>query len=454
MTVVVCLLNASIASAAEPGRGDDPLELFNQRILPIFRSPEPSSCVQCHLAAVDLKNYILPSHEQTFVSLRDQGLIDVDRPEQSKILTLIRMGDADLDEGPKLIHAKMRRAEEAAFAAWIKACCSDPRLRNLPSLEPQSVARPARPDEVIRHARRNRVVESFVRNVWSQRLRCFPCHTPHDIDPTNNQHQAAVKKHRELLDQYPELADRLDIFQSTPEATVQYLIERSQKVAPGELPVINLADPAQSLLVLKPTSKLPAKDASGRFVPASASLPVSHMGGLKMHRDDVSYKSFMAWINDYANVVGDRYVAVDDLPADNWHPTKHVLRLTDAPADWAEGLVVQMFLHEWDPKAESWGARPLGFTQGVITPRRMVNGTVVLLGGGGGEADASIATLESPEATKYLVKVYVDRRGRVAADPTLLLGEDDLAGQVELQIGRWREGFQQAKQISGRTLTH
>ena len=50
-------------------------ELFNQRILPIFRSPQPSSCVQCHLAGVDLKNYILPSQEKTFVSLRDQGNI-------------------------------------------------------------------------------------------------------------------------------------------------------------------------------------------------------------------------------------------------------------------------------------------------------------------------------------------------------------------------------------------
>jgi hypothetical protein len=41
---------------------------------------------------VDLKNYILPSHEKTFVSLRDQGLIDLENPADSKILRLIAMG--------------------------------------------------------------------------------------------------------------------------------------------------------------------------------------------------------------------------------------------------------------------------------------------------------------------------------------------------------------------------
>lgn len=98
------------------------MEIFNQRILPIFKSEKPSSCVQCHLSSVDLRDYILPSAEKTFVSLRDQGLIDLDAPENSKILKLIRMGDKDADEGARLIHAKMRQAEYEAFAAWIAAC--------------------------------------------------------------------------------------------------------------------------------------------------------------------------------------------------------------------------------------------------------------------------------------------------------------------------------------------
>src|SRR5688500_14356924 len=92
--------------AAEP----TPREVFEKRLLPIFKSPNPSSCVQCHLAGVDLKNYILPDHEKTFRSLRDQGLIDVKKPENSKILRLIQMGEEDR-RAAALVHARTRKAE-------------------------------------------------------------------------------------------------------------------------------------------------------------------------------------------------------------------------------------------------------------------------------------------------------------------------------------------------------
>src|ERR1700730_6474078 len=92
MSPVVLRVLALLSAAPEKAT---PKEVFEKRILPIFKSPDPSSCVQCHLAGVELKNYILPSHEQTFVSLRDQGLIDLDRPEKSKILALIQMGEED-----------------------------------------------------------------------------------------------------------------------------------------------------------------------------------------------------------------------------------------------------------------------------------------------------------------------------------------------------------------------
>src|SRR5688572_270030 len=119
-TAAAFLLSLSVISpknapAGEPTTNSDSLALFEQRIVPIFRSPQPSSCIQCHLASVDLKSYILPSAEKTFVSLRDQGLIDLAHPEKSKILTLIQMGEKDLDRGAKLIHAKTRQAEYDAF---------------------------------------------------------------------------------------------------------------------------------------------------------------------------------------------------------------------------------------------------------------------------------------------------------------------------------------------------
>ena len=102
LIVAVLVFGAMVSTGMAQSDRDgklSPAELFDRRIMPIFKSPKPSSCLQCHLAAVDLKNYILPSQEKTFASLRDQGLIDLDKPEKSRILTLIRMGEKDLDKG-------------------------------------------------------------------------------------------------------------------------------------------------------------------------------------------------------------------------------------------------------------------------------------------------------------------------------------------------------------------
>jgi hypothetical protein len=105
---VVTLATGSGMTRGEEPRTTTPQDVFAQRIMPIFKSPQPASCVQCHLAGVDLKSYILPSHEQTFASLRDQGMIDLADPKKSKILALIAMGDTDPDRGARLIHEKTR----------------------------------------------------------------------------------------------------------------------------------------------------------------------------------------------------------------------------------------------------------------------------------------------------------------------------------------------------------
>src|ERR1051325_746430 len=111
-----------VLAVAGVGNADDEAkaaDAFAKRILPIFKSPNPSSCVQCHLAGVDLKDYILPDHEKTFRGLRDQGLIDLEKPERSKILRLISMGDDGTAKAR--VNAKVRQAEYDAFAEWVKA---------------------------------------------------------------------------------------------------------------------------------------------------------------------------------------------------------------------------------------------------------------------------------------------------------------------------------------------
>ncbi len=436
---LVCL-SAGLAVA------ESPLDLFDQRIRPIFRSPNPSSCVQCHLSSVDLKNYILPSSDATFVSLRDQGLIDLNNPEKSKVLTLIRMGDRDLDEGARLIHEKTRVAELEAFSAWIEACCADSRLRSLPAST--ELARPPVADEVIRHARKSRVVDSFVRNVWSQRMRCFPCHTPHEIDEDNPKHQAAIKTRNKFRETYgEEMLSRLEIFRETPEETLSYLIKSSQSTPTDRLPMLDLQDPTNSLLVLKPMSKLPKKREDGTFEDPTYVLPdLSHLGGLKLHKNDQSYKSVVMWIQDYANVVDGKYQSVDELPADNWHPSKLVVRVKAAPEAWKPMDIVQLFVFDRSESDDAWNPEPIAFTQGMVTPRRMVNGALFLLGNDRGEIP------ELKKGGRYLVRAYRDADGKIHDSPSLILGGKDAAGEAELSRPKWREGFRFAEVISGADL--
>lgn len=61
------LILLSLATGAEEKEIQNAKEVFEERILPIFKSEDPSSCVQCHLSGVDLKNYIRPTHEETFL---------------------------------------------------------------------------------------------------------------------------------------------------------------------------------------------------------------------------------------------------------------------------------------------------------------------------------------------------------------------------------------------------
>lgn len=443
------LMMLSANSAAEPGEGDgSALQLFEERIMPIFRSPKPSSCVQCHLSSVDIKDYILPSHQDTFLALRAEGLIDVATPEKSKILKLIRMGDQDLDKGARLVHEKTRMAEHEAFSSWIEACCSDPKLRDIAVPADARPVGPQKPIEVVRHARKSRVVESFARNVWSQRMRCFPCHTPHALDENNPKHKIPIQKQGEFVKKF---GLKMNIFHETPEETMDQLIASSRRPIPGRYPLINLEDPKNSLLILKPTSKLPPKDDSGRIGKPSSKNPVSHMGGLKMHVNDQSYKTFMAWINDYAKVVGNDYVAVDDLPPDNWVPTQRILRLRDIPESWGDLTVVQMFVHARDEGSDAWSAEAVAFTQSLITPRRMVNGPLLLLRkslSGSPPADHDNFPLRPG---KHLIKVYVDKDNRIAQNARLMLGSDDFAGQVAINA-QWRIGFPKAEVFSAQAL--
>ena len=422
---------------------DSPSEIFEQRIMPIFRSPKPSSCIQCHLASVDLKDYIAPSAQRTFTSLRDQGLIDLESPEKSKILKLIEMGSDDTDATARMIHQKQRDAELSAFRHWIQACCKDKDLLSLPASSQDTLVRPSVSDEVIRHARKDRLLDSFVRNVWSQRMRCFPCHTPDEIDPNNPKHKKAAERHAQFEKDY---GQRMNLFRESPLASMNALIASSRKRSKHALPLLNVNDPSQSLLVLKPTAKVPKKIEDGVFEKPSSVAPVSHLGGLKMHVNDQSYKAFTTWIADYAKVASGNYQSNDELPADNWNPTLFILRLKDIPESWETGTVVQCFVHQ--KQGDGW-SDAIAFTQGTVTPRRFVNGALFLLRTQDESADdvSSRKSQWSENEGEFKINVYVDSENRIGENPTLLLNEQSSNAEKAFTT-KWQDGFRNAVVVS------
>ena len=50
LALAACSRPVGISPTEAAEAGPTPKEVFEKRILPIFKSPNPSSCVQCHLA--------------------------------------------------------------------------------------------------------------------------------------------------------------------------------------------------------------------------------------------------------------------------------------------------------------------------------------------------------------------------------------------------------------------
>lgn len=382
-----------------------PQAIFDERIVPIFKSPNPSSCVQCHLAGVDLKNYILDDADKTFRNLRDQGLVDLDKPEKSKILALINRG-AEATEGAALIHAKNRAAELAAFSAWIVACAADPKFRDAPKLDAASAAEAAAKradDALVRHARSDRVLESFERNVWAWRFRCMGCHA---------EGSAANDKHRR------EYGDQVAWMKKEgAAATMDYLLASN---------LIDIESPDESLLLRKPLGD------------------EDHQGGKKFAVGDQGYRGFRRWIEDVAAIRGQKYKGPGDLPRDDREVRRFGsdiwLKLADCPPEWGEHLL-QADVFAFDDRRGVWEASPIATTDRLVSGKLgLWQHNLTLLAA----ADSDRAKAWQREATlpagRYLVKVYVDRQDRLARDWRTSLGENDFVGQIEIR-GEWRAGY-------------
>ena len=389
------VLVAAPALAQEP----TPAQVFEARLLPIFKSPNPSSCTQCHLAGVDLKNYLRPTHEQTFVALRDQGMIDLDAPEKSKILAFIRRG-AD-DKGAELILQKNRSAEFEAFKDWIVRSVRDPKLRGLPPEPAKAMA----PVEVIRHARTDRLVETYASTIYALRFRCMSCHIE-----GSDENRKLVEKH----------GPRVAWFKAGgPKESLEYLISKQDRL-------IDVDEPAKSLLLQKPLA-----------------IDVKHGGGKKMIVGDQGYRTFLAFLEDFAKIKKEAYKSAEALPKSDGRVrfgTDIWLKLSETPPGWGDKLL-QVDVYAWDAKAAAWEPTPVASSDRVVWGggKAWQHNLTLSAESGSERAKRWMERGASLASGKYLVKVYVDTGGRVGEQGSaamLASGEGEVQSAWPIGYGR------------------
>ncbi len=381
------------------------LAIFQHRIAPILNSPMKSSCTECHLSGVDLKDYIGDSQEETFTSLRAAGMIDIAHPENSKILTFIQRAP----EKSTPMGEQVRHQEYEAFKAWIVAASSDGMLVSLAADTNQ--LGPEVPLAVIRHTRLDHVVQSFRENIWSEMGRCVNCHSP--------------ELNRKMVGRSGHTQEEVDaiswIVPRDPAGTLQKLVDTGN---------IDLDEPDASLVLTKPIGI------------------EEHGGGPKFALGSNTDKNFRRFLNDYAAAVEGTYKQTDQLPSQSTKliaETGQHLRIVGLSSD-LDGKLVRVDIYPLTAQGAS--------TQRIATAENPINGKqgqwqssiYAVAERDSAAAKTLAADVPIPEG-RYVAKIFVDGKDQAKANRDYELGQADYLGQVEFG-GKWDVGYREPKIIS------
>ncbi|HWA77566.1 MAG TPA: hypothetical protein VG937_34755 [Polyangiaceae bacterium] len=268
-------LNCSPSSRSHPNDGAEscespPTDIYHDRIEPLLNQDTPKTCNQCHLSGVDLSAFVRSTPCETMACLVQDGLVDPASPPDSKILTWIQRATPDSE----LITDAVIQAEYEGFLQWIaasaacpSACagascgtpgaaekCETPPAPNMPP--PEIMGEPDCSDRALE--------QLFYDDVYAWRARCFPCHF-------SDQKKADARAPRWIR-----------VEGNCAESS----LASYRTITSGDY--LNLEDPTQSLLLLKPL--------------AIAAGGVEHGGHDKFDdTSDPAYQSFLQFIQRYAD---------------------------------------------------------------------------------------------------------------------------------------------------------
>jgi hypothetical protein len=246
------------------GAGD----LFEKRILPLLQTDRPKTCNQCHLSGVDLGLFVRPTMCETRACLLERGLADPANIDASLVLSWILRATPESE----LITEQVIAEEYDGFREFLGAlfACDSTSCKGVhcSAAGAGGCARADEPLEPTPTAETDcspvAIELAFQSGVYAWRDRCYPCH------------------HTDQQRADPRAPRWVEVFGGCNAASATTL----RNVIDGGL--MNLEDPTQSLLLLKPLTE----NAGG----------VPHLGGQKFHDTlDPAYVSFLSFIEYYAS---------------------------------------------------------------------------------------------------------------------------------------------------------
>lgn len=295
----------------------DALALYERRIEPLVSGQVPNSCSQCHLQGVGLANYVRDTPCQTMACLVDSGEVDLANPEGSVILERILRAEPD----SALITADVIQAEHDGFLEWIEfsAVCQDALCGDIDDPCGAGTGAPPPPDLLspIGGCDEGALLQTFQAKVFSQRGRCNSCHAAYGqgrIDAPEVNGDAPL-----WIDGASDTPDDNDA-----RNTMYNVIGRG---------LLDPADPARSLLVLKPLN----------------TPEVPHGGGAKFENtSDATYQSFLSWIrDDYAVCIDEE---ATEPPPPDVNPTATITHPGDADGPRPAGTPIPWIGNASDPQ--------------------------------------------------------------------------------------------------------
>lgn len=238
----LALLGASTIAACEsfvlapPGEcSASPGALYEKRIAPLLVAERPDSCGACHASGVQLSDFVRGNACEAMACLQEQGLVRLDAPEESVLLSWIGRVPPD----SPLIDAEIVEEERTAFLQWFQyeAVCQKCAETECPDPAPTGCAADKRVESAYDANTdpgdcSDETLERLFRGtVFLWRARCAPCH----------------------IEGAKSSADAARFFFQDGDCGVASLASLLRIEALG---LIDVEEPLQSLLFLKPLAEL------------------------------------------------------------------------------------------------------------------------------------------------------------------------------------------------------